>query len=444
MTPMGWVATAIFVMVYAIIVTDRVDKTKLALTGAVLMIMVGVIDQHTAFHGSDGVEGIDWNTIFLLIGMMIIVNITRRTGLFEWVAIKAAKLAHGEPTLILVGMVLSTAVLSALLDNVTTVLLIVPAVIVIYEALELDPVPPLIFVIMASNIGGTATLVGHPPNIIIGSATGFTFMDYLRVNGPIVLLILALLCGIIWWWLRGSRAGEAQRLRIMQMDESQAITDRPLLNRCLLTLALVFTAFMIHGEIGLEPATIALAGAALLLMLDTHGVREPLREIEWPTIFFFIGLFIMVAGLVETGVIEAVGMAMVRGTGGNLMALMVLVLWGSAIAAALMDNIPFVATMAALLRVVAPELHPAPETAGSLHEILTHESIQPIWWALSLGAGMGGNLALIGASPNLVAAGVAARSGHPISFMRFLRYGVPITVPCLLLCTLYLWLRFYQ
>lgn len=444
MTPMGWVASAIFVAVYAIIVTERVDKTKLALAGAVLMILLGIIDQHTAFHGGDGVEGIDWNTIFLLIGMMIIVNVTRRTGLFEWVAIKTAKVAHGDPTFILLGMMLSTAGLSAVLDNVTTVLLIVPMVIVIYEALELDPVPPLIFVIMASNIGGSATLVGHPPNIIIASTTGFTFMDYLRINGPIMLLIFALLCGIIWWWRRGSRAGEAQRQRIMQMDESQAITDRPLLNRCLLTLALVFTGFMIHGEIGLEPATIALAGAALLLMLDTHGVRESLREIEWPTIFFFIGLFIMVAGLVETGVIEAIGMAMVRGTGGNLMALMMLVLWGSAIASALMDNIPFVATMAALLQTVAPELHPAPEIAGSLHEILTHESIQPIWWALSLGAGMGGNLALIGASPNLVAAGVAARSGHPISFMRFLRYGISITVPCLLLCTLYLWLRFYH
>jgi len=444
MTPTAWLAAAIFIAIYVLIVQDRIPKAKLALAGGVLMILLGVVDQRTALYGSARVEGIDWNTIFLLLGMMILVNITRHTGLFDWVAIKTVKLARGRPMLILLGMSLSTAVLSGLLDNVTTVLLIVPTVIVIFEALELDPVPYVIFIIMASNIGGSTTLVGHPPNIMIASATGFTFNDFLRINGPVMALIFILFCGVIWWRMRTSDLREESRRRVMLMDESRAITDAPLLWRCLAVLALVFTGFAVHGFVGLEPATIALAGAALLLLLHTEGSRRALREIEWPTIFFFIGLFIMVAALTHTGVVRAVGLAMVDATAGNPLALALLVLWVAAIAAALMDNIPFVATMTALLRAVAPELHPDPASVASVEQMIVHESIQPLWWALSLGAGMGGNLALIGASPNLVAAGVASRSGHPISFMRFLRYGVPITLPCLVICSVYLWLRFFN
>jgi len=440
----AYVASAIFVGIYALIALDRVDKTKAAVAGGALMILVGVVDQHTAFHGHEDVAGVDWNTIFLLIGMMIVVKITRRTGLFEWVAIKTTKLARGRPVLILIGMCSTTAVLSALLDNVTTILLVVPTAIVIYEALEVDPVPHLIFLIMASNIGGSVTLIGHPPNIIIASATGFSFMDYIYVNGPIIGVIFVILCAAIWVIIgRRVRVTEEQRTRVLEFDEARAIRDAPLLRRCLLVLGLVLIGFVIHGSVGIEPATIALAGAALLLLLDPEGPREALEEIEWPTIFFFIGLFIMVAGLRVTGVVEAVGMWMIRVTSGNLLALTIMVLWVSAVASALMDNIPFVATMAALLRVVAPMLHPDSSSAESVHQLVTHESIRPIWWALSLGAGMGGNLALIGASPNLVAAGVASRSGHRISFMRFLRYGLPITTPFIGLCTLYLWLRFF-
>ncbi len=303
MTATAWLAAAIFVAAYVLIALEKVDKTKIALAGAALMILLGVIDQHTAFHGAHGVEGIDWNTIFLLMGMMIIVNITRRTGLFEWVAIRTAKLGRGRPIPILIGMTISTALLSAALDNVTTVLLIAPTVIVIYEALELDPVPFLICVILASNIGGTATLIGDPPNIIIASAANITFVEFIVVNGPIILLAFLVFAGVLWLVMgRRFSAPEEARLRVMQFDEARALTDRRLLRRCLVVIAVVLVGFSVHGALHLEPATIALGGAALLLLLHPEGPRETLEEIEWPTIFFFIGLFIMVGGLVKVGV----------------------------------------------------------------------------------------------------------------------------------------------
>lgn len=445
MTVTGWIAAGIFAVAYVLIASDRLDKTKVALAGAALMIIVGIVDQHTAFHGREEVEGIDWNTIFLLVGMMIIVNITRRTGLFEWVAIKTAKIGRGRPILILIGMTTATALLSAFLDNVTTVLLMVPTVIVIYEALELDPVPFVIFAIMASNLGGSLTLIGHPPNIMIASTAGFQFMDFLRINGPFVGAVFLIFIGMMWWGLgRRISVTDEDRARIMDFDETRAITDAPLLWRCLFVMGLVFTGFTVHGALHLEPATIALAGAALLLLLHPEDPREVLEEIEWPTLFFFIGLFIMVAGLTETGVVRALGMGMVNITDGSLFGLTILVLLVTAVASALMDNIPFVATMTALLRAIAPELHPDPASAATAVDLLQHESILPIWWALSLGAGLGGNLALIGASPNVVAAGVSKRAGHPVSFIRFLKYGVVVTVPMIVLAVGYLWLRFFM
>lgn len=446
MSTTAWVATAIFAAVYALIATERLDKTKLALAGASLMILLGVIDQHTAFHGTHEVEGIDWNTIFLLMGMMIIVNVTRRTGLFEWVAIRTAKAGRGQPVPIIIGMTISTAALSALLDNVTTVLLIAPTVIVIYEALELDPVPFLIFVILASNIGGTATLVGDPPNIIIASAAKITFVEFLAVNGPIILAIFAVFIATIWFGMgRRFTAPEEVRLRVMQFDESRAITDRRLLVRCLVVIGLVLVGFGVHGALHLEPATIALSGAALILLLHPDGPREVLEEIEWPTIFFFIGLFIMVAGLVKVGVVATLGHGMISATGGNLLALTMVVLWFSAIASGIIDNIPFVATMAALLKVVASDLTPAgAELTHTAAELVRHEVMMPVWWALSLGACLGGNITLIGASANVVVSGIASRSGHAIGFGRFLKYGLPMTLVHLAMCAVYLWWRFYR
>jgi len=428
-----------------LIATERVDKTKIALAGSALMILMGVIDQHSAFHGHGEVEGIDWNTLFLLMGMMIIVNVTRHTGLFEWLAIRTAKTAKGRPIAILIGMTLTTAVLSAMLDNVTTVLLMAPTVILIYEALELDPVPFLVFVILASNIGGTATLVGDPPNIMIASAAGLSFVDFLVVDAPAVGIIYVLFAGIILLWMgRRYQVSEEHRSRVMQFDESRAITDPKLLRRCLMVIGLVLGGFAIHGAVGLEPATIALAGAALIMLLHPEGPRETLEEIEWPTIFFFIGLFIMVSGLVNVGVVGALGRGMVHLTGGSTLALTMVVLWFSAIASGIIDNIPFVATMSALLKIVAHDLHPDPASAGSVQEIITHETILPVWWALSLGACLGGNMTLIGASANVVVAGIASRSGHPIGFIRFLKYGIPMTLMSLVVSTVYLWVVFFR
>jgi len=444
MTAAAWIAASIFVVVYILIASERVDKTKIALAGGALMIILGVVDQHTAFHGSDAVEGIDWNTLFLLMGMMIIVNVTRHTGLFEWLAIKTAKAGRGRPVPILVGMTIVTAVLSALLDNVTTVLLIAPTIIVIYEALELDPVPFLIFAILASNIGGTATLVGDPPNIMIASAAGFSFMDFIYMDAPVVAIIfVAFVGGLLLWMGRRYSVSEEQRERVMQFDESRAITDHRLLWRCLVVIGLVFVGFAIHGAVGLEPATIALGGAALILLLHPEGPRETLEEIEWPTIFFFIGLFIMVSGLVKVGVVESMGRGMIDVTQGNTLALTMVVLWFSAIASGIIDNIPFVATMTALLKVVAHDLHPDP-TGLAAADIITHPGVLPVWWALSLGACLGGNMTLIGASANVVVAGISSRSGHPIGFLRFMKYGVPMTLMSLAISTVYLYFRFFR
>jgi Na+/H+ antiporter NhaD/arsenite permease-like protein len=415
MTAAAWIAASIFVVVYILIASERVDKTKIALAGGALMIILGVVDQHTAFHGSDAVEGIDWNTLFLLMGMMIIVSVTRHTGLFEWLAIKTAKAGRGRPVPILIGMTLVTAVLSALLDNVTTVLLIAPTIIVIYEALELDPVPFLIFAILASNIGGTATLVGDPPNIMIASAAGFSFMDFIYMDAPVVAVIfVAFVGGLLLWMGRRYHVSEEQRERVMQFDESRAITDHRLLWRCLVVIGLVFVGFAIHGAVGLEPATIALGGAALILLLHPEGPRETLEEIEWPTIFFFIGLFIMVAGLVKVGVVETMGRGMIDLTHGNTLALTMVVLWFSAFASGVIDNIPFVATMTALLKVVAHDLHPDPSGLAAA-DIITHPGVLPVWWALSLGACLGGNMTLIGASANVVVAGISSRSASSAS-----------------------------
>jgi len=445
MTAIAWLATAIFAVVYLLIATDRADKTKIALAGGALMILLGIIDQRTAFHGADEIEGIDWNTLFLLMGMMVIVNVTRRTGLFEWIAIRTARVARGRPIAILVGMTLTTGFLSALLDNVTTVLLVAPTVIVIYEALELDPVPFLVFIILSSNIGGTATLVGDPPNIMIASAAGLSFMDFINVDAPAVLLIYVPFIAVILLWMgRRYQVSEEQRLRVMQFDESRAITDPGLLRRCLFVIALVLIGFGVHGRLGLEPATIALGGAALIMLLHPEGPRETLEEIEWPTIFFFVGLFIMVAGLVKVGVVEAMGASMISVTHGNTLALTMVVLWFSAVASGIIDNIPFVATMTALIKVVAHDLHPDPSAAASVQEIITHESVLPVWWALSLGACLGGNMTLIGASANVVVAGISSRSGHPIGFGRFLKYGVPVTLMTLAISTAYLYLRFFR
>jgi len=379
-----------------------------------------------------------------LVAMMIIVNVTRRTGAFEWLAVKCAKLSRGRPAEMLVLLCLVTAVLSALLDNVTTVLLLAPVALLLCEALELDPVPFLISIVLASNIGGTATLIGHPPNIMIGSAVQFSFMDFLRVDAPLAAVVLALFLAALWWVARRRlRVTPAARERIMRFDERQSLSDSRLLRRCLVVIALTIAGFVVHGRLGLEPGTIALAGAALLLLLDPETPEEALRLVEWPTIFFFIGLFIMVSALVKTGVIAVLGHGLLGLTQGNVPAMTLGVLWFSGLACGLIDHIPYAAAMIPLLQDVAVSLHPAAATA-SFTEVMHAPDMLPLWWALSLGANLGANLTLVAAATNVVVSGVAERAGCPISFRRFLKYGVPITVVNLTLSSVYLWLVFLR
>jgi len=468
MTPLQIITTVVFLAAYALIASERIHKTAAALAGGMFMLLAGILTQHEALRGSGAghgvewgaivnatglltaqeklqgydvhVEGVDWNTILLLIGMMIIVAITRETGIFEWVAIKSAKLARGRPMAILVMLSVITAVLSALLDNVTTVLLIAPVIIVICRTLELEPVPILICSILASNIGGTATLIGDPPNIMIASVSGLAFIDFVKVNGPVCVVAFMAYLGAVKVVL-GKRleVSEECRLRIMEFDESQTIKDVPLLKKSLAVIGMTLIGFIAHGSLHLEPATIALSGAALLLVLYGKNPTKILEEVEWPTIFFFMGLFIMVSGLVKVGVVRMMAAGAVDLTGGEIGPLTMLILWLSAIASGIVDNIPFVATMNSVVVDIAPGLSGETGTAA-----LLHAKVLPLWWALSLGACLGGNMTLVGASANVVVAGIASGAGHPISFIRFMKYGVPITFLTVGISTVYLWLVFLR
>ncbi len=444
MTASQWAVLVIFFLVYAAIASDRIHKTHAALLGAAVMLVLGLIDQERAFHGGvierqfpEGlktihVAGADWNTIFLLVGMMIIVSITKETGVFQYLAIRAAKLGRGRPVPIIILLSAVTAVLSALLDNVTTVLLIVPVTLLIAEALETDPVPFVCCEIVASNLGGTATLVGDPPNIMIASAADLSFLDFIVHLTPVVLVIFPVFAVTVWIVLgRRIKVTEEQRLRVMRLDETEAIQDRPLLVRCGAVLGITMGGFLIHGRLGLEPATIALFGAAILLLITRKDPRRTLEDVEWPTIFFFFGLFIVVSGLVYQGVIAKLAEEVLALTT-SVPVMSQIILWFSAVASAVVDNIPYVATMNPLIIDVSETLH------------LAHDpQANPLWWALALGACLGGNGTIIGASANVVAAGITGRAGHPIKFVRFLKYGIPLMVESLLISWVYLMWRYF-
>lgn len=442
-------ACALFIFVYALIASERVHRTKLALLGASLMLLLRLVDQHAALHGHGEVAGTDWNTILLLIGMMIVVEETRRTGVFEWTAIKAARLAKGSPVLIIVYMCTATAILSTVLDNVTTVLLFAPVTILVCQALRVDAVPYLISVIVASNIGGTATLVGDPPNIMIGSAARISFMEFLVVDGPITALVMVAFLVTVWLVFRKRLVvTPEQRARVMAFDESSAISDPVMLKRCGLVILAILGGFCVHGAVGLEPATIALAGAAIILLISKGTLEEAFRAVEWETIFFYLGLFIMVSGLVEVGVVKLLADGVLSAAGAEsgltpagLAALTMGVLWLSALAAGVMGNVAFVPIMSAIISDLAIGIHGSPAEAG----LLSHQqAIYPLWWALSLGACFGGNFTLVGAGANVVVAGIADRAGSPIGFVRYLKYGIPLTLQALVMSSLYLWLRFLR
>jgi Na+/H+ antiporter NhaD/arsenite permease-like protein len=426
-------STALLIATYAAIVVERINRAIVALIGGALMIGFGVIDQRQAIAGED------FNTLALLVGMMLLVALARRSGMFQYLAIVAAKLGRGHPAAIMALLAVVTALVSALLDNVTTVLLIAPVTLVIAQELKVPPYPFLFVEIFASNIGGTATLIGDPPNIIIGSAAGLSFNDFVINLGPVVLLVLiAQLAVNHWVWGRAMRVAPEDRARVMAFDPRQAITDPRLLRQSLLVLGLVILAFILARRLRLEPGTIALAGAALLLLLDnwprpaeeqSHAVHGIFAEVEWVTIFFFVGLFVIVAGVEHAGLLGLFADRLTAWTGGDLAATALVVLWGSALLSAIIDNIPFVATMIPVIKGMAPAF------GGP-------DSLLPLWWTLSLGACLGGNGTLIGASANLTVAGIAERAGVPFRFVTFLKHAVPMTLMTIVICTGYVWLRY--
>ncbi len=428
-----WIAVTILLVVYGTIMAERFNRAVLALLGAGLMILCGVITQQQA------VAGIDFNTIGLLTGMMVIVSISQKTGMFQYVAIKAVKSVKGSPWGILVMLSVVTAVFSAFLDNVTTVLLIAPVTLLITDALGVRPYPYLFAQILASNVGGTATLIGDPPNIMIGSAAGLSFYDFLVNLAPIIPLILVTVLIAIWFMVgRDLSASEESRALVMRFNENEAIKDVSLLKKSLLVLFGVIGGFTVAHNFHLEPASIAMFGAAVLLLLHTfgqpldkkdHAYEGIMAEVEWTTIFFFVGLFIIVTGVEHTGVIEMMANKALELTGGNFNATAGAILWVSAIASALIDNIPFVATMIPLIQSMAP-------TLGG------EQALVPLWWALALGACLGGNGSLIGASANLIVAGFAQRAGHPIAFLVFMKHAFGLMLMTIVIAHVYMYIRY--
>lgn len=417
-------AIIIFLVVYALIISEKVHRTVLAMLGAILLIATGITDQETAL------AHIDFNTLGLLVGMMIIVSVTAETGLFNYLAIKAAKLAKGEPLRILAVLGILTAFGSAFLDNVTTVLLTVPVTFSITKQLRVNPMPYLITQIFASNIGGTATLIGDPPNIMIGSAVKeLTFMAFIQNLTPVVLIIMAVLIPLLMLIFRKQlRTTDELKRGIMEMNEAEMLGDRRMLVKSASMLLLTVAGFFLHQPLHLETATVALAGAFILLLLTGESMMEQaFTRVEWTTLFFFIGLFVLVSGLVETGVISALASKAVELTGGDLTAASMLILWMSAIASAFLDNIPFVATMIPLIQDMG--------TMGITN-------LEPLWWSLALGACLGGNGTLIGASANLIVAGLADKEGYPITFLKYLKFGLPLMLLTIVISTVYIYVRY--
>jgi len=432
-----WLATSILVVTYAVIISERFNRAIVALLGAVLVIGTGVLTQEQA------IQGIDFNTIGLLTGMMVLVGVTKECGIFQFLAIKAAKAAKGSPWGILVMLSLVTAVLSALLDNVTTVLLVVPVTLLIADELTINPYPLLFAEINASNTGGAATLIGDPPNIMIGSATGLTFMDFVIHMTPVAILAFSVTLIPLWWiYGRSLSSTPEARARIMAFNERDAIRDMALLKRCVLVFALVILGFVFARPLHLEPATIALGGAALLLLLVTmsvpteqagHKVHEFFGQVEWITIFFFCGLFIIVTGVEHAGLLNTLAQWMLSMTSGNFPITVLATLWVSALFSAIVDNIPFVATMIPMIKGMLPVF----QQAG-----VPVVQTEALWWALAMGACLGGNGTLVGASANLIVAGIAERNGVPIRFLPFMKVAFPLMLLQVLIAMVYVWLRY--
>ena len=429
-----WVSTALLILTYAVIISEQINRSVVTLVGAAVMVVLGVMSQEEA------IRGIDWNTIGLLAGMMILVSISRRSGMFQYMAIWSAKAAKAHPAGILFLLQVTTAVLSAFLDNVTTVLLIVPVTLAITKELEVPPYPFLVGEVIASNIGGTATLIGDPPNIMIGSQAGLAFDDFVVHLTPVIVVVLiaqTVMTHLLWG--REMRATPAAEARVLAMVPEEAITDWLLLKQALAVLAVVLVAFVFARPLRLEPATIAMLGAAVLMLLDnwahhtekaSHNIHQTFGDVEWITIFFFIGLFIIVHGVDVSGLLALLAGKLVAATGGDLATTGYVILWGSALLSAIIDNIPFVATMIPLIKNMAASYGGA-------------DKIEPLWWSLSLGACLGGNGTLIGASANLTVAGIAERNGIPFRFLTYTMYAFPMMLVSIVISHVYLWWRYF-
>ncbi len=415
------VAVATFLIALALIASERLHRTKVALLGAAIVVLfVPHFGQETA------IESIDFNTIGLLAGMMILVYLTQQTGVYDYIAIRAGQLSRGEPLRVVLSLACTTALLSAFLDNLTTVLLVVPITFLLADALDIDPIPLIVIEVMASNIGGTATLIGDPPNIIIAGATGLTFNEFIVNLAPVVVVTFAVVVtGLYAYYRKRLQIEEKDRALVMELDAAASIRDEKELRRTVPVLVLTVLAFFAHQALGLEPATVALTGAAVALLVTTIPLEQALAKIEWPTLFFFVALFVMVGALEETGAIGHVADAVKDLTGGDRTAELVGVIWIGGIGSAVVDNIPFTTAM---IPVVS--------------ELNVGGGDDAYWWALALGACFGGNATIIAAAANVAAAGLTERAGRPIGFVPWLKVGIPVTIVSLLIATAYVMVRY--
>lgn len=421
MNPSQIIAVVIFAVTMAAIMTEKIHRTAAAIAGAILLILTGVLSVESGFSYVDG------DTLGVLIGMMLFVTVVKNSGIFEYIAIRAAKAVNGRPWALMALFMVITALLSAFLDNVTTVLLIGPMTLAITNMLKLNPVPFFMTQILAANIGGTATLIGDPPNIMIGSAAGLSFNDFILSTGPAVLLVM-LATVACFYFIYGRKLQVTQEAReiILGLDETKAIKDRPLLIKSVVMIVLVVLGFVFHAQLHLESCTIALTAAAVMLLIGRQDLEETVAGVEWTTILFFTGLFVVVGGLQETGVIQLLADWLMSATHGSLALTLVIILWFSALISAFLDNIPFVATLIPLILAMG--------NSGM--------DIAPLWWAVSLGACLGGNGTLIGASANVVLSGISTRHGYPITFASYLKVGFPLMLVSILISTAYLLLRY--
>lgn len=422
MSPNEIISIVIFLLVMVAIVSEKVHRATASLAGAVILLATQVLTVDSAM------AHVDVNTIGVLVGMMLFVAVVKNSGLFEYIAIKSAKLTHGRPWAIMAVFAIITAVLSAFLDNVTTVLLVGPMTLAITSILKVNPVPFLLTQILASNMGGTATLIGDPPNIMIGSEAGLGFSDFILNTAPVVVIIMAvsLVCFYLMFGRRLKVAPEDMQ-SVMELDENRAIKDKSLLIKSVVMIVLVVIGFMFHSALGMESCTIALLAAVIMMLIGRQDVEEVILGVEWSTILFFIGLFVVVGGMEETGVIDQLATLLIGMTGGNMVMTMLIILWVSAVVSSFLDNIPFVATLIPMILAIQ---------SGSGMDVT------PLWWALSLGACLGGNGTLIGASANVVLSGISNKNGYPITFVSYLKVGFPMMILSIMISMVYLLLRF--